>query len=88
MVLRASGYSATVTLDLRLNGRVLPLAQSSPEFITLREPVQLPGGRAEIIIRVDDSANQLPIEIAPMREPARRFPIGLLLRPHAPAGAE
>ena len=48
-----SAYSATVVLRLIIAGQVLALAQVGPDFITLRESVEIApstSGRLEVIV--------------------------------------
>jgi len=46
-------YSADVRLHLEVDGRVVSLAQTGPEHIMVREPIDLPPCDAEVIVNVD-----------------------------------
>jgi hypothetical protein len=46
-------YSAEIRLELRVAGRTLRLAQIAPEFVILKEVVDLPPSEAEIVMYVD-----------------------------------
>jgi len=49
----AAGYSSEVQLRLVFEGRSYALAQIGPDFITLREPADLPSGEAEVVMLID-----------------------------------
>jgi hypothetical protein len=50
---RAAGYSSEVQLLLVIEGGSYALAQIGPDFVTLREPADLPLGEAEVIMLID-----------------------------------
>jgi hypothetical protein len=49
----AAGYSSDVQLFLVIEGRSYALAQIGPDFVTLREPVDLPSDEAEVVMMID-----------------------------------
>ncbi len=53
--------SADVTIELRFNGFVIPVAQLGPDFLILDDPVDQPSGEAEIMLRVDDDEQRWPV---------------------------
>jgi hypothetical protein len=50
---KAAGYSSEVQLRLVIHGRSYALGQIGPDFVTLREPADLPLGEAEVIMLID-----------------------------------
>jgi hypothetical protein len=57
------GHSAQVRMELRLNGRVLPIAQMGPDFVVLRQPVDHAPAEAEIFLRIDDSESNWRVHL-------------------------
>jgi hypothetical protein len=55
---RAYGYSAKVSLNLEVDGRLISLHQIGPDSIWLREPIDLPPGDATVIMHVDEFEQQ------------------------------
>ncbi|HUE17216.1 MAG TPA: hypothetical protein VMR25_23900 [Planctomycetaceae bacterium] len=49
----ALGHSSEVDLFLLIDGQAYGLAEIGPDFVTLREPVELPAGQAQVIMIVD-----------------------------------
>jgi hypothetical protein len=47
------GHSAIVRMELRLNGRVFPIAQLGPNFLVLKDAVDHPAAEAEIGMWID-----------------------------------
>jgi hypothetical protein len=52
----AMGYSATVEIELFVNGQRFPVAQCSRDFLIFDEPVMLPGTEAELVLTIDGHA--------------------------------
>jgi hypothetical protein len=48
-----AGYSSEVQLFLIVEGRSYSLAQIGPDFVTLREPAELPPAEAEVVMIID-----------------------------------
>jgi hypothetical protein len=46
-------FSADVQMELRLQDRVLSIAQLGPDFLILEEPVEHPPAEAEIRVSID-----------------------------------
>jgi hypothetical protein len=59
-----SGYSADVRIQLRLDGRCLPVAQLGPDFLILRSPTDYPPSDAEIILSIDGDESRWPVRLA------------------------
>jgi len=49
-----NGYSATVRIQLTLNGQVLSIAQLGPDFIIIRDRKDHPPAVGEIAMWIDD----------------------------------
>jgi hypothetical protein len=58
-----AGYSSKVQLFLEMLGRVYSLSEIDPDFVTLREPADLPPGNADVVMRVDGSEQRWPVEL-------------------------
>lgn len=58
-----SGYSASVSLRLRVNGCVFPLTHAGPDRVILQEPAPLPDGDAELIVTVDGQETRRRVNI-------------------------
>lgn len=58
------GHSATVDLQLHIDGQVFPLAQVAPEYCVLTKPTTLPPGRAEIVVIIDGHVQRSSVELA------------------------
>jgi len=57
----SSGYSARVEMHLHLpGGEILPVAQSGPDFLILRQPVVRPPCEATLVVDVDGSITRFP----------------------------
>jgi hypothetical protein len=56
-----SSRSADVTIELRFNGTIIPVAQLGPDFLILDDPVEHPSGEAEIVLRVDENEQRWPV---------------------------
>jgi hypothetical protein len=46
-------YSATVHINLTVNGFILPVCQLGPNFLVLKTPIEHPPGEAEIAMSID-----------------------------------
>jgi hypothetical protein len=49
----ASGHSSYVDLALLLDGKSYSLAQIGPDFVRLREPIELTPCEAEVVMKID-----------------------------------
>ena len=49
----ANGHSATVRMQLFVNGQVLKIAQIGPRFLMLDHPISYPPSEAEVLMSVD-----------------------------------
>lgn len=57
----SSGYSARVEMQLLLpGGESLPVAQSGPDFLILKQPAVRPPSPAELVVDVDGSVSRYP----------------------------
>ena len=70
--LQSQGHSAQVRMELRLNGRVVPLAQLGPDFLVVAEPCDHPPAEAEIYLRIDDSESSWRVHLIEGISTARR----------------
>ena len=52
---RREAHSAQVKMELRLDGRVLPIAQLGSDFLMLKQPFDHPPAEADIFLLIDDS---------------------------------
>jgi len=72
------GHSADVQMHLYVGGRVLPIAQLGPGFITLRNPIDLPPVEAEISLSIDGNVErwrvQLPEGISTQKQETKTEP--------------
>ena len=57
------GYSADVSIQLYVNGHVLPVAQLGPDFLILRTPVDHPPADAEIRMSIDGDESRWPVRL-------------------------
>ncbi len=73
-----NGYSAEVRLWLRLNGRIVPLAQVGPDEVELTEAECLPPGPAELVLSVDTRERRWPIEVGHQQSGSLTVPIRLV----------
>jgi len=58
-----SGYSAKVTIRLRVNGCMIPVGQVGEDRLIFDEPIALPEGDAEVIVTVDGRESRYPVLI-------------------------
>ena len=58
-----SAYSAEVQLDLVIEGRSIPLAQISRDWIVLREPMDLEPGFGEVVATIDGNERRWPVSL-------------------------
>lgn len=58
-----SGHSAEVELLLLVGDRLLSLSEIGPSHVTLREPIELPPTRGEIIMRVDGRERRWQVQL-------------------------
>ncbi|MBX3436865.1 MAG: hypothetical protein KF861_05180 [Planctomycetaceae bacterium] len=56
-------HSATVALELHVDGRILPLAKAGEHRLTLVTPTSLSPGEARIAMHVDGRTHFLPVEL-------------------------
>ncbi len=59
------GHSATVEIQLKVNGQMLSLAEVGPKFCVLAEPTDLPTGNAEIVVTIDGHVQRRAVELLP-----------------------
>jgi len=67
----SGGHSAEVRIELRISGRVLPVAQAGGDRIIFDKPVTLPPGDAELAIFVDGRERRWRVRLEPGAEPSR-----------------
>jgi hypothetical protein len=72
-----TGYSAEVSLQLRVNGCVFPLAQMGFNRVILREETPIPEGPAEVMATIDGETERWAVEIADRHLTRRVVPIVL-----------
>lgn len=58
-----AGYSSTVNLTLRVDGRYIALAKIGPEYIVLGEQAEVRQGEATIIMDIDGDVKTWPVSI-------------------------
>ena len=58
---RYRSHSAVVTLELRIAGKCVPLAQVAHNFAIPVEPIDLPAGEAEVVMTVDSVITRMPV---------------------------
>jgi hypothetical protein len=61
--LKSQAHSAQVRMELRLNGRVVPIAQMGPDFVVLKQRFDHPPVEAEIFLRIDDSESSWRVHL-------------------------
>jgi len=66
----SGGHSAEVRIELRMSGRVLPVAQAGGDRIIFDELVTLPPGDAELAIFVDGRERRWRVRLEPGAEPS------------------
>jgi hypothetical protein len=57
------GRSATVKMDLLVNGDSFGVAQMGPDFLLLDAPIDHPPAEAVIVLRVDESETRWPVRL-------------------------
>jgi hypothetical protein len=67
-------HSADVRIELRLDGRVLPVAQAGPDRLSFDQAVLLPDGPAELAITVDGRERRWHVTLHPGPAPSRIVP--------------
>jgi hypothetical protein len=72
-----SGYSANVSLRLRVNGCLFPLTHAGRDFVIFKDPTVLPEGDAELIVNVDGHETRRLVTIHDRDTPRREVPIEL-----------
>jgi hypothetical protein len=50
-------------MELRLNGRVVPISQMGPDFLVIKQSFEHPPAEAEIYLRIDDSASSWRVHL-------------------------
>ena len=70
-----SGYSASVQIELNIDGRAFFPTHSASDFLIFREPQSLAPGTAHLVVCVDGAARKTAVEILPHASPATRIPI-------------
>lgn len=66
-------YSADVRLRLEIEGRVLSLAQTGPEHIIVREPIDLPPCHADVVVSVDGREHRRHVRLSEGMSKDSRF---------------
>jgi len=59
----AFGHSSKVELFLLTGNQTHSLAQIGPDFIILREPIDLPPGDAEVVMRINGKETRWPVTL-------------------------
>ena len=62
-IAKDNGYSATVTAELHVGGRVFELAQVGPDHCILRSPQEIAAEQAEIVVTVDGHVQRRSVEL-------------------------
>jgi hypothetical protein len=57
-------YSADVRLHLEVEGHVLSLAQTGPEHIIVRQPIDLPPCYADVVVNVDGREHRRHVRLS------------------------
>jgi hypothetical protein len=63
--LKNEGYSARVSLALRVQGETFDVAKVGPSRLVLREARRLPSGSAQLIVTVGDKTTEQEIVLSP-----------------------
>ena len=58
-----TGHSAEIKMQLLINGSALPIAQSGPDFIVLREKINHAPTEATIVMQIDASARRWSVTL-------------------------
>jgi len=61
MIAPRSQYSAELSGYLEVGGSKLVLGQLGPEYLILRDPAAVPGGRGEIVMLVDGEESRYAV---------------------------
>jgi hypothetical protein len=61
MIAPRTQYSAELFGYLEIGGSKLVLGQLGPEYLILRDPAAVPGGRGEIVMLVDGEESRLSV---------------------------
>jgi hypothetical protein len=69
------GHSAQVRIELRLNGRVLPVAQAGGDRLIFDDPILLPSAHAVLAIIVDGRERCWRVKLCPNGAPSRVVPV-------------
>ena len=83
------GHSATVKIQLEIDGGVVPVAQLGPDFLLLDAPFEHPPGNASLILQIDQSVRRWDVYLpdgisASANRVAIHTPIGVEVDETAP----
>jgi hypothetical protein len=68
-------YSAEVRIELHVDGRVLYPTHTAPDYLRFREPHDIAPSHARLVLTVDGTPHETPVEILPYASPCARIPI-------------
>jgi hypothetical protein len=62
-ILEVPNHSASVRMELCLNGWVLRISHLGPDYLILKEPVDHPPAQAEIVMSIDGDQSRWPVQL-------------------------
>ena len=66
-------YSATIRLELLVDGRSIQLSQIAPEFVIFSQPTELPPCTGVVLMHVDEAERRWKVELPIGATPASRL---------------
>ncbi len=57
----SANHSAVVRITLHVNGQEIRVAQMGPDFLTLKEPAQLPPSHGQVTLEVDGNVQTFEV---------------------------
>jgi hypothetical protein len=75
----SGGYSASVSLELRVNGHVLSIAKLGSDSLVFADEVTVSPGPAEVVMHVDGRERRWQVCLHPaQQQPARVVPMSIV----------
>jgi hypothetical protein len=68
-----NGHSASVRIELRVNGHCLSVAQMGDGRLYFDHPVSVPATTGELIMHIDDNVRRWRVALKPTGEPQREI---------------
>jgi hypothetical protein len=69
------GYSADVRIELRVNGRRIPVTQTGGGRLVLRQAQELPETDAEVVMHIDGHERRWRVKLRPRATADRVVPV-------------